>query len=129
MKAHLSSDGMRKAINQFRKEKIMLENVTLQTAWQYISLLCTIVMSLGGAGAIIISIIKWFKKPDKDRDIMINEHEKKLENDHKRLMELEESNKIMMQSMLALMSHAIDGNHIEDLKQARDDLQKYLIRR
>lgn len=124
MKAHLSSDGMRKAKIKSERRKIMLEN-----AWQYISLLCTIVMSLGGAGAIIISIIKWFKKPDKDRDEMINQHEKKLENDHKRLAELEESNKIMMQSMLALMSHAIDGNHIEDLKQARDDLQKYLIRR
>ena len=101
----------------------------LAQAWQYISLSCTIVMSLGGAGAIILSIIKWFKKPDKDRDEMLNQHEKKLESDHKRLNELEKSNKIMMQSMLALMSHAIDGNHIEDLKQARDDLQKYLIRR
>ena len=101
----------------------------LETAWQYVSLICVGITTLGGAGAIIISIIKWWQKPDKDRDEMINQHEKKLENDHKRLRELEESNKIMMQSMLALMSHAIDGNHIEDLKQARDDLQKYLIRR
>ena len=96
---------------------------------QYVSFACVIITTLGGAGAIIISIVKWWKQPDKDRDEMLNEHEKKLDNDHKRLMELEESNKIMMQSMLALMSHAIDGNHIEDLRQARDDLQKYLIRR
>ena len=101
----------------------------METAWQYVSLICVGITTLGGAGAIVISIIKWWQKPDKDRDEMLNEHEKKLNNDHKRLMELEESNKIMMQSMLALMSHAIDGNHIEDLKQARDDLQKYLIRR
>ena len=97
--------------------------------WQYVSFACVIITTLGGAGAIIISIVKWWKQPDKDRDKMLNEHEKKLDNDHKRLMELEESNKIMMQSMLALMSHAIDGNHTEDLRQARDDLQKYLIRR
>ena len=77
----------------------------------------------------LVSIIKWWRQPDKTRDEMLQEHEKKLDNDHKRLQELEESNKIMMQSMLALMSHAIDGNHIEDLRQARDDLQKYLIRR
>lgn len=101
----------------------------LAHAWQYISLSCTIVMSIGGAGAIILSIIKWFKKPDKDRDTMLNEHEKKLGNDNKRLNELEESNRIMMQSMLAIMSHLIDGNHTDQLQKARDDLQDYLIRR
>ena len=101
----------------------------IQEAWNYIAFVCVAVTTLGGAGAIVIAVVKWWKKPDEDRDKMIKEHEKKLDNDHKRLAELEESNKIMMQSMLALMSHAIDGNHIEDLKQARDDLQKYLIRR
>lgn len=97
--------------------------------WEYVSFACVVITTLGGAGAIIISIIKWWKQPDKDRDEMLKEHDKKLDNDHKRLQELEESNKIMMQSMLALMSHAIDGNHQEELKQARDDLQSYLIRR
>ncbi len=101
----------------------------METAWQYVSLVCVGITTLGGAGAIVISIIKWWQKPDKDRDEMLNEHEKKLDNDHKRLLELEEGNKVMMQAMLAMMSHSIDGNHIEDLKQARDDLQKYLIRR
>ena len=34
-----------------------------------------------------------------------------------------------MKSILALMSHAIDGNHQEELKMARDDMQNYLLRR
>lgn len=101
----------------------------METAWQYVSLICVGITTLGGAGAIVISIIKWWQKPDKDRDEMLKEHDKKLDNDHKRLLELEEGNKVMMQAMLAMMSHSIDGNHVEDLKQARDDLQKYLIRR
>lgn len=101
----------------------------MEMAWQYVSLICVGITTLGGAGAIVISIIKWFRQPDKTRDEMLNEHEKKLINDHKRLLELEESNKIMMQSMLALMSHAIDGNHTDQLQKARDDLQEYLIRR
>jgi hypothetical protein len=42
---------------------------------------------------------------------------------------MQEANRILMKSMLALMSHSIDGNHMEDLKQTRDDLQEYLIRR
>lgn len=101
----------------------------LETAWQYIAFGCVVITTLGGAGAIIISIIKWWRQPDKTRDEMLNEHEKKLNNDHKRLNELEESNRIMMQSMLAIMSHLIDGNHTDQLQKARDDLQEYLIRR
>lgn len=101
----------------------------METAWQYVSLICVGITTLGGAGAIIISIIKWWRQPDKTRDKMLNEHEKKLGNDNKRLNELEESNRIMMQSMLAIMSHLIDGNHTDQLQKARDDLQEYLIRR
>ena len=46
-----------------------------------------------------------------------------------RQAEMEEAQKMLMKSMLALMSHSIDGNHLEELKLARDDMQDYLIRR
>lgn len=90
---------------------------------------CGAVITVSGAGAAVIAIIKALRKPDTERDEKLKRHDEMLDNDNKRLRELEESNKIIMQSMLALMSHAIDGNHTEDLKQARDDLQSYLIRR
>lgn len=112
---------------------------TIEAIYTVIKLLLVLagsVITIGGAGAVIIGLIKWAKKPDQTRDEKVKEHDETLkkhtellERDHRRLQELEEGNKIMMQSMLALMSHSIDGNHIEDLKQARDDLQKYLIRR
>ena len=43
--------------------------------------------------------------------------------------ETDEALQVLMKSMLALMSNAIDGNHVEELKTARDDMQSYLIRR
>ena len=43
--------------------------------------------------------------------------------------EMKEAQQVLMKSMLALMSHAIDGNHTEDLRLARDDMQNYLLRR
>lgn len=101
----------------------------VDTVWKFVQLLCTGIITLGGAGAIVIGIIRWWKKPDTTRDEKLKKHDELLDNDNKRLKELEESNKIMMQSMLALMSHELDGNHREELKQARDDLQSYLIRR
>lgn len=102
---------------------------TLTQLWQLFLAMCGSIATIAGAAAVIYSIYKKVKQPDTERDETLERHGKLLDNDNKRLKELEDSNKIIMQSMLALMSHAIDGNHTEDLKQARDDLQKYLIRR
>lgn len=104
--------------------------------WNVIQVACAGIITLGGAGAIIVGLYKWAKKPDNDRDDRIKRHDEMLDNDNKRLRELEreqaemkEAQSVLMKSMLALMSHAIDGNHTEDLKQARDDMQNYLLRR
>lgn len=101
----------------------------INTLWQFTQIFCTAIITIGGAGAIVIGVIRWWRKPDTTRDERLDRHDEMLDRDNKRLKELEESNKIIMQSMLALMSHELDGNHHEELKQARDDLQKYLIRR
>lgn len=108
----------------------------INTLWTFVQLLCTAIITLGGAGAIIASIIRWMRKPDSDRDERLKRHDEMFNNDNKRLNELEkeqkemkEAQQVLMKSMLALMSHAIDGNHTEDLKMARDDMQEYLLRR
>ena len=100
------------------------------------SLFASWVISIGGAGAIFVGLYRWFKKPDVNRDEKIKEHEDKLDNDFRDIKELkkrqeetDEAMQILMKSMLALMSHSIDGDHIEELKMARDDMQNYLIRR
>ena len=104
--------------------------------WDILQLTCTAIITLGGAGAIIISIIKWAHKPTDTRDETLNIHSQQLDNDNKRLKELEEWKKqsdewqkVMMKSMLALLSHSIDGNNTDGLKQAKNELQEYLIRR
>lgn len=99
----------------------------MESLWNIVQLICTGIITIGGAGAILASIYRWSKNPDKERDEKLKKHGELLDNDNKRLKELEESNKIIMQSLLAIMSHELDGNHTEQLKQARDDLQKYLI--
>lgn len=91
--------------------------------------LCGAIITVGGAGAIVVKIINKSKKPDKDRDETMKRHQEMLDNDNKRLKELEDSNKVIMKSLLALMSHELDGNHRTQLQEARDDLQEYLIKR
>lgn len=108
----------------------------LEELWNIIQIACAGIITLGGAGAIIVGLYKWAKKPDDNRDDRLKKHDELLDNDNKRLKELEkeqaemkEAQGVLMKSILALMSHAIDGNHQEELKLARDDMQDYLLRR
>ena len=66
----------------------------------------------------------------------VAEHERKLEkhteyldSDNRRLKEMEETNKLIMRGVMGIMTHEIDGNHTEQLKQTRDEMQDYLINR
>jgi hypothetical protein len=90
---------------------------------------CSEVAIIGAAAVYIYKLLTNIRKPDKDRDDMIRIHSEKLDNDHRRLKELEESNKVIMHSLLAIMSHELDGNHTTELQKAHDELKEYLINR
>ena len=49
------------------------------------------------------------------------------DSDLRRLDKLEEGNKVTQKALLALISHALDGNDIDSLRKARTDLNEYLI--
>lgn len=91
--------------------------------------LCGSLVTIGGAGAIIMKYIDKRKEPDTHRDKMLEEHEEYLKRDNIRLAELEASNKIIMKSLLAIMTHELDGNHTEQLKDAKTSIENYLINR
>lgn len=108
----------------------------LEELWNIFQVACAGIITIGGAGAVIVGLYKWAKKPDIDRDDRLKKHEELLDSDNKRLKELEreqaeikEAQQVLMKSILALMSHSIDGDHLEELKIARDDMQNYLLRR
>lgn len=102
---------------------------TITQLFQIFLTLCGAIMTVGGAWAIVKNIRDKAKEPDEERDETLKKHGEMLDNDNRRLKELEEGNKVIMQSMLALMSHELDGNHTEQLRKAKDDLEQYLIRR
>lgn len=67
--------------------------------------------------------------------IAIEEHAKKIDLLDDRITVLEEtSNKqndfktVMCNSMLALLNHNINGNSIENLEKAKEELKNYLIK-
>lgn len=104
--------------------------------WDAIQVASAGIITLGGAGAIFVALYRWAKKPDINRDEKLKGHDEKLDNDNRRLNDLErkqaeteEALQVLMKSMLALMNHSIDGNNTEELKNARDNMHEYLIRR
>lgn len=84
----------------------------------------------------VIKIIKAFKAPTKQLEQRIAALEEKtgtydgfFANDKHRLDLIEEGNRVTQRSILALLSHALDGNDVEAVREAKNELQHYLIER
>lgn len=86
---------------------------------------CAFVTTLWG----VWKIVKEIKKPNDDLKNTVARHDKLLDNDNKRLKEIENSNRMILQCLLVIINHDITGNGIEKMKTARDELQEYLINR
>lgn len=106
----------------------------IEVLWKALQIFCTAVMTVGGAGAIVIGIIRWMRKPDTERDDKLKRHDELLDNDNKRLKALEErqtemekSQRLLLKGMEALMRHAIDGNNKEQLQKESDNLHDYIF--
>ena len=57
------------------------------------------------------------------------EYDSRFNRDKVRLDSMEEGNRVVQKSILALMEHSIDGNNTEGLKKAKEELSQYLISR
>ena len=86
---------------------------------------CAFVSAIYG----VYKIIKELKKPSDNLKEEVDRHAALLDTDNKRLQEIESSNKMILQTLLAIINHDITGNGIDKMKKIRDDLQEYLIER
>lgn len=86
---------------------------------------CTFV----GALAALWKIVKEAKRPNDKLRAEVDRHDHLLDNDNIRLKEVENSNQMILKCMLVIINHEITGNGIDKMKEARDDLQEYLIKK
>lgn len=107
-----------------------MENIT----FAQLAGLAALVLVLVGAYNTIMNAVKTYREEKKRKDqpvnsleTKVNEHEEKLKKDYERLNELEDANRIQMRALMAMLHHEIDGNSIEGLKKAYEEIQKYLI--
>ena len=85
--------------------------------------ICGVVSILGGAGAVIVKVIRPAFKISK-RVEMLEEYNQK---DYKRLQSLEKMQKQQSRCLVAMLNHQITGNGIEPMKKIRDELLESII--
>ncbi len=83
-----------------------------------VGVVCAAVVMVGAAA----SVIKRWAVPF----VSMQERVAKLEISHETT---EEGVEVLCRCMLALMDNAVTGNSVDKIKQARDDMQHYLISR
>ena len=127
-------------------EKNMPDPIISFTIGQLLTLIlsiCGAIIALSGAAAVIVKIVAKIKKPNIDQDarldsqeLWLKRHDDRLnlyeiyfKNDKDQITLIKEGNRVQQQAMLALLSHAIDGNNIGELKESKKSLEKYLIER
>ena len=88
----------------------------------------------GGAGNWIVKLVQVFKAPNAEQDRQLAELQEwrkgvdeKLDNDNKRIIKQEDSDRVTQRALLALLAHGIDGNHQKQMQEAKDELEKHLI--
>lgn len=115
--------------------------LSFEEFWTILMGCCSALITISAAVAIVISAVKKLKEPEnaQNREIKelrdkmntiedrLNRHDEFFGNDNKRLSAIEEGNRVTQQAILALMQHAINGNDVDKLKKAEDDLKTYLI--
>ena len=121
-----------------------MNNVISFTPAQLIALIlsvCAAIVTISAAIGVIAKALEKARAPEKEQNERLDAHEKRLnafdeiivkfreyfDNDDRRFKEIEKSNKITQSALLALLKHSINGNDTESLKEARKNLEEYLI--
>lgn len=98
--------------------------------------LCSAIVVISGAVHVVINLFYKVSAPNKVQntrldniELRLEKHDEFFRRDLKRFEGLEEGNRVTQRAILALLSHSIDGNEIGELKEAKKELQEYLIKR
>ena len=104
---------------------------------------CGALVSISAAIAVVVKFNNFLKKPNKDQDARIDKLEgrlktvegrcdtfdKQLEGVKKRLNSLDESINMLLRAEFAQLGHNLNGDNVEQMQRAFDDIQEFLFKR
>lgn len=92
------------------------------------------VSTVGTAVEKIVKVVRVAKAPERLQNAEIDDIkdrldkvERKLENDKKQIADAKECNHVLTKGMLALLEHGINGNNIDQMRDAKNGVEAYLI--
>lgn len=92
--------------------------------------------TIGSAVEKLVKARNAAKAPNDEQNARLNELElwrasvdRKLDNDKKHLDSIDVGNRVTQLALLALLDHGIDGNNIDQMQHAKEELQQHLINR
>ena len=95
-----------------------------------------VILQVASVIALLFALAKFATKPNttqNERLARLEEWQAKaivrLAEGDEHMADLDESNRVTQKALLAMLSHAISGNDIEKLKEARKELETYLIQK
>ena len=127
---------------------------TLADAVTWILSVCGAIAGIGAAIAVLVKFNTFLKKPNHEQDVKIEAMEEKItkmsceveavkdllsSNDNQymdlfkldkaRLDAQENSMNMLLRANFALLGHALNGNNVEQMQSAFNDIQEYLFNR
>lgn len=111
-----------------------MNTITPGVIWGYILSAAGAIVLIANAIEKVIIGVKSVKAPEHKQNEEIQEIKKdvaeikeKLEKDKARLDKSDDANRVTQEALLALLEHGINGNNIDQMCKAKNNLQKYLI--
>lgn len=116
---------------------------SLEQLFGWVLAICGAIAAIGAAAVWISKAFAKLREPQSRQDNRLdkveqrlNRHDELFSNDNRRLQTIAENqqdqdhqNRLILNGMLALFDHAIDGNHIDSLNDAQTEIRDYLIGR
>lgn len=104
---------------------------------------CGALVSFSAAIAVMVKFNNFLKKPNKDQDARIDKLEgrlktvegrcdtfdKQLDGVKKHLNSLDESINMLLRAEFAQLGHNLNGDNVEQMQRAFDDIQEFLFKR
>jgi predicted amino acid dehydrogenase len=97
----------------------------LQVTWETLLAVCGGIAVVAGGVRVVARLFSPFRA----LRTQVGRHTEMLERDNRRIDREEESTRVIMRAMFALLNHEITGNSVDELKRARDTIQAHLAER
>lgn len=108
----------------------------MEKIWNLMQIVFSGIVLLGSAGGVVVTLYRYARKPNDSQNARLDKHDQLLDNDNQRLKALEawraeknDSERLIMKALYAMMQHSIDGNHTQKIKDSMDELEEYLFKK